>query len=241
MKMTEPMNLQTKVDIGRNVQKVYETVMEATKRTGRKTESVKLVAVSKMVSVENIKEALAAGITCLGENKVQEGAEKRPQLSGYAFEFHLIGHLQKNKVNKAVDTFDWIETLDSLELARRIDQACQLLDKEIPVLIQVNLGKEGTKSGVAAEELLPLVNQIAKFQHLSIRGLMTLPPFFENPQEVRPYFRRLRELSKEINRLAIENVGMQELSMGMSHDYQIAIEEGATMVRVGTAIFGERQ
>jgi len=234
------MNLETKVDIGRNVQKVYETVVEAAKRAGRNTESVKLVAVSKTISVENIKEALVAGITCLGENKVQEGIEKKPQLSAYTFEFHLIGHLQKNKVNKAVATFDWIESLDGIELARKIDQACQLLDKVIPVLIQVNLGKEGTKSGVAGEDVLPLVNQIAGFQHLSIRGLMTLPPFFENPQDVRPYFRRLRELSEQIDRLKIENVGMNELSMGMSHDYPIAIEEGATLVRVGTAIFGER-
>ena len=235
------MNLETKVDIGKNVQKVYETMVEAAKRSGRKAESVKLVAVSKTVGSESIKEALAAGITCLGEKKVQEGAEKKAQLLGCVFEFHLIGHLQKNKVNKAVETFDWIETLDGFELARRIDQSCQLLDKVIPVLIQVNLGKEGTKSGVAEEDLLPLVNQIARLQHLTVRGLMTLPPFFENPQEVRPYFRRLRELSAEIDRLRIANVSMKELSMGMSHDYPIAIEEGATLVRVGTAIFGERR
>lgn len=235
------MNLETKVDIGGNVQKVYETMMEAARRAGRNTESVRLVAISKTISVENIKEALAAGITCLGENKVQEGMEKKPQLSGLAFEFHFVGHLQKNKVNKAVNTFDWIETLDSFELAKRIDQSCQLLGKVIPVLIQVNLGKEGPKSGVTEEDLLPLVNQITRFQHLSVRGLMTLPPFFENPEEVRPYFRRLRRLSQEIDGLRLENVSMKELSMGMSHDYPVAIEEGATLIRVGTAIFGERR
>jgi hypothetical protein len=172
---------------------------------------------------------------------VQEGLEKRPLLSQYSFSFHLIGTLQKNKVNKATTVFDWIDSVDSLELARKIDQACERAHKVMPVLLEVNLGEEGSKSGAAKDEVLQLAEQVAVFKHLSVRGLMTIPPFLEEPEAVRPFFRDLRKLAEQIRQLQIPQLKMDELSMGMSHDYSAAIEEGATMVRIGTAIFGERQ
>jgi pyridoxal phosphate enzyme (YggS family) len=231
----------TKDEIKANVQNVLDTIGRAADRSGRQRESVKLVAVSKTIAVDTILWALEAGIGRLGENKVQEGQSKKPDLSAYGFEFHLIGPLQKNKVNKAVTTFDWIETVDSFELALRIDRACASMDKVMPVLLQVNLDMEPTKSGVAEDAILELVERTAKLSHLSVRGLMTIPPPEEDPERSRPYFRRLRELAEKISCQSFDNAEMQELSMGMSHDYPVAIEEGATIVRLGTAIFGERQ
>jgi len=231
----------TKDEIKANVQNVLDIIGRAADRSGRNRESVKLVAVSKTIAVDKIRWALEAGIGRLGENKVQEGQSKKPDLSTYAFEFHLIGPLQKNKVNKAATTFDWIETVDSFELALRIDRVCASMDKIMPVLFQVNLDMEPTKSGVAEDAILELVERTAKLSHLSVRGLMTIPPPEENPERSRPYFRRLRELAEKIKGHSIDNAEMQELSMGMSHDYPVAIEEGATIVRLGTAIFGERQ
>jgi PLP dependent protein len=235
------MNPATKDEIRANVQKVLDVIGRAADRSGRKRESVKLVAVSKTIAVDKIRWALEAGIGRLGENKVQEGQSKKPDLSAYAFEFHLIGPLQKNKVNKAVTTFDWIETVDSFELAMRIERACASMDKVMPVLLQVNVGMEPTKSGVSEDGIVELVEQTARLGHLSVRGLMTIPPLEEDPERSRPYFRRLRELAEKISRHSMDNAKMQELSMGMSHDYPVAIEEGATIVRLGTAIFGERQ
>ncbi len=237
---TEVMVLETKVAIGDNVRRVCAVIASSAERAGRRPESIRLVAVSKTVSAEKIKCALEAGITCLGENRVQEALEKVSQLSGYRFEFHLIGILQKNKVNKVSAAFDWIETVETIELARKIEQSCERLGKVMSVLVEVNLGREETKSGVFEEELPELLGQMAPFDHLKIRGLMAIPPFFENPEDGRPYFRRLREIAERINHLRMLRVDLQELSMGMSHDYAIAIEEGATIVRVGTAIFGER-
>jgi len=234
------MSLSTKDEVRANLQNVLDTIDRAVDQSGRTRESVKLVAVSKTVPVERIRWALEAGVTRLGENRVQEGQSKKPDLSAYRLEFHLIGPLQKNKVNKAVSTFDWIETVDSFELAIRIDRACASISKVMPVLLQVNVGMELTKSGVFEEGIIDLAEQTATLTHISIRGLMTIPPLDEDPERSRPYFRRLRELSEKIERRAIANVAMQELSMGMSHDYLVAIEEGATIVRLGTAIFGER-
>jgi hypothetical protein len=231
----------TKDEIEANVQHVLDAINRAADRSGRKRESVKLVAVSKTVPVDRIRWALEAGITRLGENKVQEGQLKKPDLAAYTFEFHLIGPLQRNKVNKAIAAFDWIETVDSFDLALKIDRACASIDKVMPVLLQVNVGMEPTKSGVLEEEITALVEQTATLGHLSVQGLMTIPPFEEDAERSRPYFRRLRELSEEIVGRAIANVEMRELSMGMSHDYPVAIEEGATIVRLGTAIFGDRQ
>jgi pyridoxal phosphate enzyme (YggS family) len=232
---------ETLLDIRDNIDQVREAITRAARRAGRQAASIKLMAVTKRVEAERVKVALAHGICCIGENKVQEAMEKRGQLEGHDFEFHFIGTLQKNKVNKAVPLFDWIDSVDSLEVARKIDQGCATLGKVMPVLLQVNLGREETKSGAAEEEWLALAGQVAGFQHLSVRGLMAIPPFREDPEAVRPYFRRLRLLADKFRQLGLPRLAMDELSMGMSHDFPVAIEEGATIIRVGTAIFGERQ
>ena len=234
------MTLQTTVNVGSNVQAVLEAMERAAGRAGRPANSVRLVAVCKTITVDRIIEALDAGVTDLGENKVQEAAAKASQLQSRTNGLHLIGSLQKNKANKAAEIFDWIETLDNLDLATRLNRACERLDKMLPVLVQVNLSKEHTKSGIQAEHALEFICQLAEFKRLSVRGLMTVPPYLEDPERVRPYFARLRMLAEQIGSQKPGNVSMTELSMGMSHDFPVAIEEGATLVRVGTAIFGTR-
>ena len=155
-------------------------------------------------------------------------------------EWHLIGSLQKNKANRAAEVFDWIESLDDLELAAKLDRACERLNKRLPVLIQVNVGMEVSKSGIAEEEAVEFTSQLSAFTHLDVRGLMAIPPYSEAPEDSRPYFVRLRELAQRIQSQRLTGVSMKELSMGMSHDFHVAIEEGATLVRIGTAIFGPR-
>jgi PLP dependent protein len=236
----QAMTLQTTVNVKSNVQAVLEAMERAASRAGRPANSVRLVAVCKTITVDRIIEALDAGVTDLGENKVQEAAAKASQLQSRTNGLHLIGSLQKNKANKAAEIFDWIETVDDLELATRLDRACERLDKMLPVLVQVNLGKEHTKSGIQAEQAVEFIWQLAEFKRLSVRGLMTVPPYLEDPERVRPYFARLRMLAEQIGSQKPGNVSMTELSMGMSHDFPVAIEEGATLVRVGTAIFGTR-
>jgi PLP dependent protein len=235
------MTLQTTENVRSNIQAVLEAMERAAGRAGRPANSVQLVAVCKTITVDRIIEALDAGVTDLGENKVQETEAKASQLQSRMKRLHLIGPLQKNKANKAAEIFDWIETLDNLELAIRLDRACERLDKMLPVLVQVNLGKEHTKSGIDAEHAMEFICQLAGFKRLSVRGLMTVPPYLEDPEKVRPYFARLRMLAEQIGSQRPDNVSMTELSMGMSHDFPVAIEEGATLVRVGTAIFGTRQ
>lgn len=227
-------------EIEANIDRVREAIARAAQRAGRDASSIKLMAVTKTVAAERIKMALAHGIRCIGENKVQEAAEKHSQLEGHEFEFHFIGTLQKNKVNKSVALFDWIDSVESAELARKIDFACASLGKVMPVLLQVNIGHEDTKSGACEEELLELAGQAARLQNLAVRGLMAIPPYLEEPEAVRPYFQQLRGLAEKCRQLGLPGLVMEELSMGMSHDYAVAIEEGATIVRVGTAIFGER-
>jgi len=235
------MTSHVKAEIQTNIQQVLSVIDQAANRSGRRPESIKLVAVSKTVAVEKMKWALEMGISRLGENKVQEGLSKKNDLSKYKFEFHLIGPLQKNKVNKAVAIFDWIETVDSLELALKIDRACASLGKVMPVLLQVNIGMETTKSGVSEERVFELFEQTIQLDHLSVRGLMAIPPSENDPERSRPYFRRLRELAERIRQRCAEAADLRELSMGMTQDYRVAIEEGATIVRLGTAIFGARQ
>ncbi len=235
------MSSSPEIDVRGNVRRILEEITCIAERAGRRPESVRLVAVSKTVNVPLILQALDAGITCLGENKVQEGLVKQPELSDRIFEFHLIGPLQKNKVNKAVGCFDWIETVDSFELAQKISLACSHLGKEIPVLVQVNVAKEPSKAGVFEEDLYLLLDQISNLNHITFRGLMTLPPLLEDPEEVRPYFSRMRFLLEESARRLGQDSQRMELSMGMSHDFPVAIEEGSTLIRVGTAIFGERR
>ena len=226
--------------IAGNVQRVMEAVANAALKSGRHPETVRLMAVSKLVDADRIRQALAAGVGCLGENRVQEAQSKKAGLAGFDFEYHLIGPLQKNKVNRAVATFDWIQTVDSLDLARRIDRLSARARKVVSVLIQVNIGRESQKAGVMEEELEELARRLVDLDSISVQGLMAIPPYLEDGEAVRPYFRRLRQWFDRLASLHLPKVSMKVLSMGMSHDFPVAIEEGSTMVRVGTAIFGRR-
>ena len=228
------------IDVQTNLRTVLDSIELAAQKAGRSGSSVKLVAVSKTIGVEPIRQAVAAGVMALGENKVQEASSKRPLLSELSVEWHLIGSLQKNKANRAAEIFDWIESLDDLELAARLDHACERLSKRLPVLIQVNVGREASKSGITEEETTEFAGRVSAFKHLQVRGLMAIPPYSEAPEDSRPHFVRLRELAQRIESQRLTGVSMNELSMGMSHDFPVAIEEGATLVRVGTAIFGPR-
>jgi PLP dependent protein len=222
---------------------VRRRIEECARRAGRSPGEVKLIAVSKTHPPDAVRRAIQAGVGDLGENRVQEADTKISELGRDAARWHLIGHLQANKARRAVALFDLIHTLDSASLAQRLNRLCEEEEREeLPVLIQVDLGREETKSGVTEEELPELVKAVGACRHLRLKGLMTLPPFFDNAELVRPYFRRLRELRDELRERAAFGVGGEgELSMGMSQDYEVAIEEGATFVRVGTAIFGERR
>ena len=220
---------------------VKARVAAAAEQCGREPEEVTLIAISKTHPASVIKELIELGATDLGENRVQEAETKIPQLGRSGTRWHLVGHLQANKARRALSLFDVIHSLDSIELARRLDRLCVEVGREsLPLLIQVDLGHEETKSGVDETELTPLVDTVQQLERLELIGLMTLPPFFEDPKQARPYFRRLRELRDELGRKGAFGERRGELSMGMTHDFAVAIEEGATMVRIGTAIFGER-
>jgi hypothetical protein len=227
--------------IAKNVASVRERIATACARVGRQRESVHLMAVSKTYPAGAIREAYDAGIRLFGENRVQEFSGKAPELKELAAEFHLIGHLQTNKSAKALELFDAIDSVDSIRLARKLDSDAARVDKRLPVLVEINTGGEEAKSGFAPDslELDELLSTAAQFEHLIIHGLMTIPPHTEDPQGARPYFRMLRELRDRITRRHLANVSVEELSMGMSHDFEVAIEEGSTCVRIGTAIFGE--
>lgn len=220
---------------------VREKIAIAARRCGREPKDITLVAVSKTHPVTALREALAAGATDFGENRVQEAESKIPVLRDHEARWHLIGHLQGNKARRAVKLFDLVHTLDSASLAHRLDRSCADEDrKELPVLIQVDLAGEAAKSGVTPAAVSELVGIVIQCSRLRLRGLMTLPPFIEDPERVRPFFSRLRELRDQLQTTGSFGEHKGELSMGMSHDFQVAIEEGATIVRVGTAIFGER-
>ena len=221
-----------------NIDRVEERIAAACRRSGRRREDVKLVAVSKTHPPESIRAAYAAGIRDFGENRVQEAKSKMPELADLNATWHLIGHLQANKAKLAVGLFQWVHSVDSRHLAQKL--ALAATGARLPVLIEVNLGEESSKAGVRAEDVTGLAEQIAPIETLELRGLMVIPPFRANPEEVRPYFHQLRVLADEIEARHLPNISMRELSMGMSHDFEVAIEEGATIVRVGTAIFGER-
>lgn len=220
---------------------VRERIATVASRCGREPIEITLVAVSKTHPASVVREALGVGVTDFGENRVQEAESKIPALRSEAARWHLIGHLQANKARRAVRLFDIVHTLDSVSLADRLERACAEEDRaELPVLIQVDLAGETTKSGVSETGLSELVKSVNQYSRLRFMGLMTLPPFFENAERVRPFFRRLRELRDEFKTAGQFGDGRGELSMGMSHDFEVATEEGATIVRVGTAIFGER-
>ena len=226
--------------IAENIARVRERIAAACQRAGRGPEDVKLVAVTKTVPPDRIRLAYGAGLRDFGENRVQEAAAKRPALSDLTVTWHLIGHLQSNKAKPARELFHWVHSVDSLRVAEKLHQSAVCSGDRLPVLLEVNLGGEATKAGVSENEVIPLVEQISPLETLQLCGLMGIPPFFENPEHARPFFRRLRQLAREVEARGVPNVSMQELSMGMSHDFEVAIEEGATTVRVGTAIFGPR-
>jgi len=224
-------------DIKENVARVQERIASACRRCGRRPEDVKLLAISKTFPAECIRVAFEAGLRDFGENRVQEAQAKRPALSDLNITWHLVGHLQTNKARTARELFHWVHSVDSLRLAQKLEQTGA---GRLPVLLEVNLGGEESKAGVGEKEIIPLAEQVSQLATLELRGLMVIPPFFDDPEQVRPYFRRLRELAREIDARNFPNVSVQELSMGMSHDFEVAIEEGSTIIRVGTAIFGAR-
>ena len=227
--------------LGESIERVQKRIAAAAIRSKRRAEDVTLVAVSKTHPGKSVSEAIAFGVKDFGENRVQEAEEKIPGVGRNAAHWHLIGHLQSNKARRAVELFDWVHSLDSISLAERLDRICVELDRRyLPVLIQVDLGGEATKTGIEEPNVRELAAVVRGCERLRLMGLMTLPPFSDDAEEARPYFRRLRELRDEMQSDGLFGDRAGDLSMGMTHDFEVAIEEGATIVRVGTAIFGER-
>ncbi len=206
----------------------------------RDPQSIRLVAVSKTMSTKRVKEAIDAGVEILGENYIQEAREKIDRLSSYPVSWHFIGHLQTNKAKYAVRLFDLIHSVDSFKLAVELNKQAKKIGKVQDILIQINVGQEVSKSGASPKEAFDLVKNIGRLENLCLRGLMTMPPFFNAPQKVRPYFSSLCDLRDRIKAVMPTSVPANELSMGMTNDFEVAIEEGATLLRIGTAIFGER-
>ena len=228
------------VDVAGNYRTIISRINETAAKTGREPGAVKLLAAAKAQSVERIRAAVTLGVKLVGENYVQEAQEKKPQVAR-SVEWHMIGHLQRNKVRVAVDLFDVIESLDSAVLARELDKEGSKREKIIRTFVEVNLGGEESKSGIAKNQVKNLLEEVAKLPHVAVEGLMTVPPFRENPEDARCFFRDLAELREQLVKLRLPNADLRELSMGMTHDYPVAIQEGATIVRIGTALFGPRE
>ena len=232
MKMTE---LKTRLE------NVLNRIKKAANARSRDPETIRLVAVSKTIPTDMVKEAIEAGVKILGENYIQEARKKFDTLSSYPVSWHFIGHLQTNKAKYAVRLFDLIHSVDSLKLAHELNKQAKKINKIQEILIQVNISMESTKAGVYEQDALSLIKDISHLENLSVKGLMTMPPFFNEPEKVRPYFSALRKLRDQIKKESIPNIAMDELSMGMTGDFEAAIDEGASLVRIGTAIFGERK
>ena len=225
--------------IADNLKIIEERIANAASKAGRNAQDIKLIAVSKTVDAERIKLAIEAGVTILGENYIQEARNKIKEI-GQGARWDFIGHLQSNKAKYAVDLFEMIHSVDRLSLAQEINRVAEKKGKKVRILVQVNISGEETKSGINPQKVKALIGEIASMNNLSLEGLMTMPPYFDDPENARPYFTALRELRDIILKESIGNFSLQELSMGMSGDFEVAIEEGSTMVRIGTAIFGER-
>jgi pyridoxal phosphate enzyme (YggS family) len=223
--------------IKNNLEIIKEKIKKATLKTNRNPEEIKLVAVTKTATIEQIKEAISAGVKIIGENKVQEAKEKYQILSA-DIDWHLVGHLQTNKVKYAIEIFDLIHSVDSIKLAKEIDKRSLQFGMITNVLVEVNVSGEETKYGIKAEEVEPFLKEISEFSRIKVRGLMTIAPIAEDKEEVRPYFRKLRKLFEKIKIENMKNIRMDYLSMGMTEDFEVAIEEGANMVRIGRGIFG---
>ncbi|MEJ2110217.1 MAG: YggS family pyridoxal phosphate-dependent enzyme [Acidobacteriota bacterium] len=228
--------------IERNVKSVQEKIENAAVACGRNPEAITLLAISKTFPIEAISEAAGAGLTKFGENRVQEAENKIRSFKGKAdFEWHLVGHLQSNKSNRAAELFDVVHSVDSVRIAEKLNLACLDAGKKISVFLQVDLGKEETKFGAGREAVYGIVEALLQLRGLQLDGLMTIPPYFEDPECTRPYFSRLRDLKDQLESEQPGCLGRQHLSMGMSHDFEVAIQEGSTIVRVGTSIFGSRR
>lgn len=234
------MDPEASASIGDNVRGVYERLHQAALAAGRQADSVRLVAATKSVSVEAIREGLAAGLNILGENRLQEALPKIEVLQGEPVRWHFIGRLQRRKVRSVVGRFDLIHSVDTLELAREIHRRAKDAGYRQAVLLEVNIGEEATKAGFRPELLKSLLAELSQLSNMVVKGLMTIPPPTSNAEQARPYFRRLRELAGELGQ-DVPGLSMDELSMGMSNDYLVAVQEGATLVRLGTAIFGARR
>ncbi len=224
---------------------INQRIAAACGRASRQVSEITLVAVSKTVPAARVREAIEAGVRTLGENRVQEAAAKIAELGAitadYNVQWHMIGRLQSNKARRAVELFDTVHSIDDLKLAERLDRLAAESGKRMPIFIEVNLGGEEAKTGAAPDEVLPLCEQIGKLPNLELKGLMAVPPFFENPEDARPFFLRLRRLRDEAREAGAAGESFIDLSMGMSGDFEVAIEEGATFIRVGAALFGARQ
>lgn len=223
-----------------NLQEVERKIMEACDKAGRAREEITLIAVSKTKPVPMLQEIYDLGVRDFGENKVQELTDKEPQLPA-DLRWHMIGHLQRNKVKQVIDKAVLIHSVDSVRLAKAIEAEAAKKDIVVQILLEVNVAEEDSKFGLKVDEVLPATEEIATMPHVRIKGLMTIAPFVENPEENRTVFAQLQKLSVDIAEKNIDNVSVDILSMGMTNDYQVAIEEGATMIRVGTGIFGERE
>jgi pyridoxal phosphate enzyme (YggS family) len=223
------------------LEKIRKRMKQAAIASGRSEADIQLVAVSKTRSKEQVLEAFETGVSVFGENYVQEAREKFKALYTHPISWHFIGHLQSNKAKYVVTMFDLIHSVDSLRLAKELDKHAGNNRRIQKVLVQVNIAEEDSKSGVSARNTLPLIEEMSRLKNVAVKGLMTMPPYFNAPEKVRPFFKALRKLRDDIDRLHIPGVSMQELSMGMSGDFEVAIQEGATLVRIGTAIFGARQ
>ena len=227
-------------EIATSLAAVRERLARSIERAGRSPSSVRLVAISKTRPAEDVRAAFDAGQTEFGENRVQEALEKIGATSDIPITWHLVGHLQSNKARRAAGAFGWIHSVDSADLLQRIDAAAEDAGRRPELLVQVDLAGEPTKHGAPADAWLSLFEDASACRAARVAGLMLLPPFFTDPEDARPYFRRLREIRDELGARGIAPGLLRELSMGMSHDFEVAVEEGATLVRVGTAIFGER-
>lgn len=225
--------------IENNINNVLNNIKEACKKSNRNPEEVKLIAVTKTIDVERINEVLKTGIDAIGENKVQEIMEKYDKIE-YNPQWHLIGHLQTNKVKYIIDKVDLIHSLDSLRLAEEINKRAKKVNRVMDVLIQINIANDGAKFGIGYNEINDFIDEIASFDNIRVQGLMSIVPYASNTEEVRPYFRKMKEIFDSLKNSTYENINMNYLSMGMTNDYVVAIEEGSNMVRVGTGIFGER-
>jgi len=222
-----------------NIERIRNAIADAAVRSGRKVSDIRLMAVTKTVDDDRIMEAIEAGVDIIGESYVQE-AKRKIEKMGRACEWHMIGYLQSNKAKYVVRLFDMIHSVDRMDLAVELDRRSKAADQVMKILIEVNVSGEETKSGIPLIESVQLIRDIAALNNLSIQGLMTMPPWFDDPEDARPYFAALRELRDRVIDENIARVEMRELSMGMSGDYEVAVEEGATIVRVGRSIFGER-